>query len=254
MMDENIKKVLRPFFYWIEARYYNFMEILFPSKITDAKKIPIIINNRNRITYLLQLTGSLEKRGYTNIYIIDNNSSYPPLIEYYKSCPYNVFRLDKNVGYLALWKTGIYKTFIKDYYVYTDSDVVPIDECPDDFMEFFLKTIKKYKSVEKVGFSMKIDDLPDSFSKKDKVIEWEKKFYEKKLDEHLYLAPIDTTFALYRPFMNKDVIHCHQTFRTAYPYSARHLPWYTDDLNLSEEDEYYNKNSFTQTHWTKLNK
>lgn len=253
-MNENIKKVLRPLFYWIEARYYNFMSLLFRTKINDSKKIPIIINNRNRITFLLELIKNLEKRGYFNIYIIDNNSSYPPLLEYYKNCPYHVFRLDKNVGYLALWKTDIYKTFIKDYYVYTDSDVVPIDECPDDFMEFFLTTIKKYKSVEKVGFSLKIDDLPDSFSKKNKVIEWEQCFYEKKVDELLYLAPIDTTFALYRPFMNKDVNHSHQTFRTAYPYSARHLPWYIDSSNLTDEENYYIENATTSTHWTVLNK
>lgn len=252
-MNENIKIVLRPFFYWIEARYYNFMGLLFPSKITDTKKIPIIINNRNRITYLLELIKNLEKRGYSNIYIIDNYSSYPPLLEYYKVCPYPIFRLDKNLGYLALWRTDIYRKFIKDYYVYTDSDVVPIDECPDDFMELFLTTMKKYKSVEKVGFSLKIDDLPDSFSKKAKVLEWEKRFYENILDNLLYKAPIDTTFALYRPFINKDVTHAHLTFRTVYPYMARHLPWYVDDSNLNEEEEYYCKSCTTQTHWTKLN-
>ena len=254
MVNENIKKVLRPLFYWIEARYYNFMGFLFRSKISDSKKIPIIINNRNRITFLLELIKNLEKRGYFNIYIIDNNSSYLPLLEYYKNCPYHVYRLDKNVGYLALWKTDIYKTFIKDFYVYTDSDVVPIDECPDDFMDFFLTTIKKYKSVEKVGFSLKIDDLPDSFSKRNKVIEWEQRFYEKKVDELLYLAPIDTTFALYRPFINKEEKYSHQTFRTAFPYSARHLPWYIDSSNLTEEENYYIENATTSTHWTLLNK
>lgn len=237
----------------MEAKYYYMLGLLHPSKIKDPKKIPIIINNRNRITYLLKLIQSLEKRGYLNIHIIDNNSDYPPLLDYYKICPYPVYRLDSNVGYMALWKTDIYKKFIKDYYVYTDSDVVPVDECPDNFMEFFLDTIKKYINAEKVGFSLKIDDLPDSFLNKEKVIEWEKHFYEKRKDELLYLAPIDTTFALYRPFIKKDIIHTHVTFRTAFPYTMRHLPWYVDDQNLSKEDDYYIKNSTTQTHWTKLN-
>jgi hypothetical protein len=252
-MNENIKKMLRPIFWWIESHYYFFLGLLFPSEIKDAKQIPIIINNRNRITFLIQLIESLEKRGYRNIYIIDNNSSYPPLLEYYKLCPYHVFRLNRNVGYQSLWKTDIYKRFIKDYYVYTDSDVVPIDECPDNFMDFFLETLKKFKFVEKVGFSLKIDDLPDCFTNKNSVIEWESQFYVKKVNELLYLAPIDTTFALYRPFIKKEVRRSHQIFRTAYPYSARHMPWYVDSSNPEEEEKYYNENTSTSTHWTILN-
>jgi hypothetical protein len=253
-MIDILKRILRPFSYRIEARYYNLMGLLFPSKISDSKKIPIIINNRNRITFLLELIEALKKRGYFNIYIIDNNSSYPPLLEYYKTCPYPIFRLDKNVGYMALWKTDIYKFFIKDYYVYTDSDVVPIEECPDDFMEFFIQTLKMNINAEKVGFSLKIDDLPNSFLEKEKVIEWEKKYYEIKAGDMLYEATIDTTFALYRPFMKKEVTHIHLSYRTAFPYSARHLPWYIDSLNLSEEEKYYKQNASTLTHWTKLNK
>ena len=37
----------------------------------DIKNIPIIINNRNRLTYMLQLIDWLKKNGYSNIYIID---------------------------------------------------------------------------------------------------------------------------------------------------------------------------------------
>ena len=57
----------------------------------DYKDIPIVINNYNRITTLLQLINGLESRGYRNIYIIDNKSTYPPLLEYYKNCPYTVY-------------------------------------------------------------------------------------------------------------------------------------------------------------------
>jgi hypothetical protein len=55
-----------------------------------------------------------------------------------------------------------------------------------------------------------------------------------------YKAPIDTTFAMYRPGLG------HQngnSLRSAPPYTARHLPWYQDFANLSEEDEYYVKHS-----------
>lgn len=250
-MNENIKKVLRPVYYWTESRFNYFMGLLFPSKIKDFKKIPIIINNRNRLTFLLQLIKSLEVRGYYNIYIIDNNSSYTPLLEYYKKCPYHIFRLDSNVGHLALWKTKIYKRFINDFYVYTDPDVVPVEECPDDFLLFFVESLKKHKFAQKVGFSLKIDDLPDSFSKKKEVIKWERRYFETKADDQLYLAQVDTTFALYRPWANNGANYCVQTFRTAYPYSARHMPWYINSSNLPEEEQYYLEHSETSTHWTK---
>jgi len=253
-MNENIRKVLRHIYYRTRGLIKYILGWLFPSKIKDYKQIPIIINNRNRITSLIQLIKYLEKRGYKNIYIIDNNSSYPPLLEYYKKCPYHIYRLSKNIGYLALWKTDIYKKFIKDYYVYTDSDVVPIDECPEDFMNVFLQILKKYIFAEKVGFSLKIDDLPDSFSNKDAVIKWEDQFYRKKINKLMYFAPIDTTFALYRPFIKKDVKHSYETYRTAYPFTARHLPWYIDSSNLNEEEQYYNDHSTTSTHWTERNK
>jgi hypothetical protein len=251
MMDENLKKVLRPMYYWTESRLNFILGFLFPSRIKDYKRIPIIINNRNRLTFLLQLLNNLEIRGYSNIYIIDNNSSYPPLLEYYKKCQYHIFRLDSNVGHLALWKTKIYKRFIKDFYVYTDPDVVPIEECPNDFLSFFMDTLKKYRFVQKVGFSLKIDDLPDYFSKKEEVIKWERHFFETKADDKLYLAHVDTTFALYRPWAWNGANYYHQTFRTAHPYSARHMPWYVDSSNLTEEEHYYIEHSETSTHWTK---
>ena len=250
-MVEFFKKILRPVYYRSLTLLYYLKGSLFPSKITDYKQIPIIINNRNRITFLLQLISSLEKKGYSNIFIIDNNSTFPTLLEYYAKCPYHVFRLKQNAGHLALWKTDIYKKFINDYYVYTDPDVVPIDECPDDFLSFFKDTLEKYKFAQKVGFSLKIDDLPDCYSKKDEVINWEKQYFETKVEDHLYLAQVDTTFALYRPWANNGANYCVQTFRTAYPYSVRHMPWYINSSNLPEEEQYYIEHSETSTHWTK---
>ena len=64
---------------FIRSRYFWLRERLQPSKIEDARQIPIIINSFNRLTTLKQLISSLEQRGLTNIYILDNNSTYPPL-------------------------------------------------------------------------------------------------------------------------------------------------------------------------------
>ena len=254
-LPETVKKVIRPVYYKVlywQIRLRNF-SYLFQGKkprLQDPKKIPIIINNRNRVSTLKLLIEALERRGYYNIYIIDNNSTYPPLLEYYENCKYPVFRLNQNIGHLAIWKTDIYRQFVSDYYVYTDSDVVPIEECPDDFMDVFLTALRADKKLQKVGFSLKIDDLPDTFKDKNKVIEWEKKFFERKASPMFYRASVDTTFALYRPGMKGGASYL-KMYRSDYPYQARHLPWYIDSKNLSEEEAFYISSASTSTHWTK---
>lgn len=96
---------------------------IFGSKKINYKDIPIIINNYNRLEMLTKLIHSLENKGYHNLYIIDNQSTYPPLLEYYTRLPYPVYMLNKNVGHLSLWETGIFKQFKDSYYAYTDSDL-----------------------------------------------------------------------------------------------------------------------------------
>jgi len=242
-------------YYRVIASFSYLLELIRPSQISDYKQIPIIINNFNRLDSMKKLIESLEQRGYTNIFIIDNLSTYPPLLEYYKTCRYTVFRLDQNIGMTALWTSGIYRRFRHDFFVYTDSDIVPLEECPDDFLLFFLKTLKKYKLAQKVGFSLRIDDLPDHYAMKEDVIFWEKQFFYRKRDEFLFWAPIDTTFALYRPRgKRKHANYDIEMYRTAFPYMARHVPWYIDSKNPDEENRYYISQTLIKTTWSKKGK
>lgn len=237
---------------WYKYRWivHRCLEWMFGKRIKDYKDVPIIINNYNQLTYLKSLLDALEKRGYTNIHILDNASSYPPLIEFYAQCRYPVYKLAKNIGYKALWETDIFKKFRRSYYVYTDPDVVPIDECPPNFIEYFFDLLGKYKKAQKVGFSLKTDDLPDCFHSKEKVINWEQKILRKTVGENVYDAPIDTTFALYRPFSSGEANFVELNLRTGFPYQARHLPWYSDSDNLTDEQKYYISKCKTITHWS----
>lgn len=217
----------------------------------NLKNIPVIINNFNRLTTLKKLIHSLEIRGYYNIKIIDNNSTYPPLIEYYKTVDYKVYRLNKNIGFKALWKTRVFYLHMFDYFCYTDSDLEIIEECPDDFMKVFYKYLKYNPDVHKIGFSLKIEDLPNHYNKKDEVIEWESKFKKNRVDGNFYIAPIDTTFALYRPFSRKGKRDgSMKMIRTGFPYEMRHLPWYVNSNDLSQEEIYYLNSVKQPTHWT----
>lgn len=223
---------------------------LFGKVINNPYDIPIIINNYNRLTYLKRLIDSLTARGYHNIYIIDNDSTYPPLLDYYKECPYKVFRLDKNIGYLAIWKTDIYKQFWKSYYVYTDSDMEIDEGCPDSFMQKFIYILEKYPWSQKAGFGLRIDDLPDWYHNKESVILHESRFWEDEIEDGIYQAEIDTTFALYRPFSGGKADRYQKTYRTGFPYVIKHLPWYADSSSLSSEDEFYINTITQSTHWS----
>lgn len=229
--------------------------------LISYKEVPIIINNFNRLDCLKKLLSRLKLDGYKNIYIIDNNSTYPPLLEFYDQIPYTIFRLKKNYGYLSLWKSGLFKKFRREYFVYTDPDVVPIKEAPDNYVEVFYKIMKKYRNAVKVGFSLKIDDLPDCYISKKKVIENEKIFYKYEIEKNVYSAPIDTTFALYRPYTNGKLTCSaikvgplclkNVNIRVGFPFMARHIPWYQNSTELSSEDIYYKNHLEKSTHWSK---
>lgn len=214
-------------------------------------QVPVIINNRNRFDYLKQLIEWLKKSGYSNIIVLDNASNYEPLLNYYKVADVKVIRLTENFGHLALWKSGVYKQFYDNYYVYTDPDLMPVEECPPDFMKHFFDLLRKYRDVEKVGFGLKIDDLPNHYEKKQEVIDWEKKFWLHTREPHVYEAAIDTTFALYRPYTN-GAIWVQSALRTGAPFVMRHLPWYENSTDLSPESRFYKENiKKGASHWIK---
>lgn len=234
--------------------FRRFRYALFGKKVIDLKQVPIIINNYNRLYYLKLLIESLESRGYYNIHILDNLSTYPPLLEYYKTCKYNVIRLSENLGYCAIWRSKVYDQFKHNYYVYTDSDMQIDPNCPDDFMEKFMRIMNRKFYAQKVGFSLRIDDLPDTFANKNKVIEWEKKYWANEEIPGAYRANIDTTFALYRPYCFGAASNVKLMYRTDFPYVIKHLPWYIDSSNLTEEESFYVRSLKKSTHWSIQNR
>ncbi len=217
-----------------------------------ASDVPVIINNRNRLSTLKKLVTSLERAGSQEIYIIDNQSTYEPLLAYYQHSPHKVIRLLENVGYLSFWELGICEQFKKRNYIYTDPDVVPAPDCPLDFIELFSEGLARYKDVQKVGFSLKIDDLPDCYAGKAAVLKHEGGCWINQRSKLFYNAPIDTTFALYRPGARGG--HWIPALRSAPPYSALHLPWYVDSKNLDEEEIYYRKTANEDASWTHIEK
>lgn len=240
----------------IRGYYYYLAEQMFPSKIKDAHQIPIIINNFNRLSMLQRLIKSLRTRGYNKIVILDNCSSYQPLLEWYKTCEIEIVHLPKNYGFRALWKHKPSRNrFCNDYYIYTDPDMELDENCPNDLIERMFDILKnKRQRAFKIGPSLRIDNLPLHYCHREQVISFESKYYTKteKIDDLLlYRAPIDTTFALYRPRIGLSRSSSLESYRMASPYSILHLPWYQDSMNLDEEELYY-KNACTKNNNTSM--
>src|SRR5216684_1895628 len=127
------------------------------------KKIPIFIVNFNRFKTVKDLVESLLKRNYENIVIIDNASEYPPLLEWYNNCPVTVARLNVNVHSGVLNELQEFKPITTTgLYVYTDGDILPVEEAPTDFIDHMVELVKEY-NIPKLGLSLKIDDLPDHY-------------------------------------------------------------------------------------------
>ncbi len=214
------------------------------------RDVPIFINARDRLGVMKKLIGWLLNAGYRKLIILDNNSTYPPLLEYYSALERDsrlkIIRLGKNLGYKALWLSGVLETLkIATPYVYTDPDILPIEACPKDFIKRLIKILDSNHEIRKVGLGLVYNDI--TFFDRERIQNFETNFYDNtRIGDNLYSAQVDTTFALY-----SNVRHYSLRFslRTTGDLQAYHLPWYFDYDKLPADEKYYlehaDKNSVT---------
>jgi len=193
----------------------------------------------------MQLVYKLHSMGYDNLIIIDNQSTDLITPLFLKNCGYKYWVANKNYGHNVIWDLDILDKFgYKDsYYVYTDCDVIPHDDCPSDFMEVFYNILITFSNIDKVGFGLEYKNLPNHYKRKKDVETWEMQYWissnvDLKLQVPFYKAAIDTTFALYAPEKSK---HSLNAIRTGNPYVAKHLPWYENSSKPYFELENYRK-------------
>jgi hypothetical protein len=218
----------------------------------DLKTIPIIIINFNQLENLKKLIDFLQENEFKNIIIIDNKSTYLPLLEFYKNMKPNIklHVLTENYGHRVFWKQEqLRKLYGKGFYVITDADVVPKNDCPQDFMVHFKNILDNNKQLSKVGFSLDLDSIPSENLNKDKIIKWESKFWQDSSIPGCFDSPIDTTFALYRPVNQYNSNFFYNSVRTKPPYSAIHFGWIIDSKKPSSEQIYYNQTANSSFSW-----
>lgn len=200
--------------------------------------IPAFIICRDRYTCTVNLVKWLESCGIEDIYLVDNDSTYEPLLQFYEETPHTVLKTGRNGGHLAPWYDGYVGQYASSkYYIVSDPDVIPIEECPLNIFDYYMSIFEKYSNIKRIGPALRIDDIPDHYSLKHAVLHQESENWQYPCPEPgIYLAPIDTTLALHRPGVGHGLDNCA---RTSYPYLARHTPWYVDSSNLTEEEIHY---------------
>ncbi len=240
--------------------------------------IPLFVIVKDRIKVLEQAMESWLAliKSPIEIILLDQESTYPGMIEWLeekKKEGIRVFHL-KNTEPVHGNKFPLIGGPIRQvcgemdvpYYVLTDPDIM-FESIDGNILEFYTYFLKTHPGYEAIGPMLVIDDIPDYYPFKDEVIKRHTPFwqatglysvigrpqlikYKKKIIQY-QISPIDTTFALRRP-VGKRIDYTPNAVRTRNPYTAKHLDWYIDPNNLSEDQQYYIDTSLTHkgiSHW-----
>lgn len=205
------------------------------------EKIKAFIVNRNLLTPLKNTVEFLLKESRVEIVIFDQQSTYPPLLEYYNQCGLSVVYSKENGGPHSVWGTQLRPHFNSNYFIVADSDCL-YDDVPSDWLDKMLDVLNN-TSVFKVGFSLDIFDLPNT-EVANQAVEWEKKYWTKREDLG-WDAHVDTTFALYRPHSGFS----YDALRLDKPYCVKHSPWYLTRESVTDEWKYYLETASSVSTW-----
>lgn len=207
------------------------------TELVGRADIPVIIICRDMLGDLRRLVRWLEAAGHQRIILLDNASTYPPLLEYLAAAPHEVIRLASNLGHQSPWLSGLVdRVGRRRPFAVSDPDVLPGDSCPHDAVEHFQELLLKFPEFDKAGFGLRIDDLPEHYPHRESVRRWERPYWANEIATGVFTAHIDTTFAACRPGTLYKVT---EALRTGPPYVARHLPWYRDPAQPDAETAYF---------------
>jgi hypothetical protein len=215
-------------------------------------KVPVFIISFNRLHCLQQLVAWLESAELAEPIIIDNGSSYPPLLEWFEQMRNTIAIRDfkDNYGPYRIWEQRLFAphtTPDQPFYVVTDPDVIPIPECPKDAIPRLIDTCNALRSP-KVGLSLRLETIPETLPTGQEIRAWETTLQSQGIGPSgavgarplpaCYGSLLDTTFQVNH---RDDVPLSYGSpgIRLAHPYQADHLGWNLDPERLSEEEKFY---------------
>lgn len=202
-------------------------------------KIPVIINNFNLLTWpKAMLAKVLTYNDVGDVIIIDNGSTYEPLLDWYGTFPCEILKYP-NLGNQAPWLIDLLNSRFKDqYYVVTDSDL-GIESTPPDTLQYLLSKEQELK-LGKIGLALDWAAVPPTGVCYNHCHTYEKnRFLKSRVVSDIHVDTVlDTTFALYSQRHYTVGGGCAE-----FPYIARHYMWEMNNDQLAENEElmyYYN--------------
>ena len=218
---------------------------------------PIELTNMNRFSTCKKMVDDLFKlNGNSRITIIDNASTYPPLLNWYDEIKndVNVIRNQINEGPWAFFYGGTFSNIEDEVYIYSDADLELNPNMPYNWQEIMLDYIKKYD--RKASLALRIDDIPDTYEFKKNIIDHQSVCWYESGEPNVYRAITDMTFSMDM----KSNGHRYDSVRLGGDFMCRHIPWYIDFNNISEDEAYYLQNinrgydqaMYTSLHYDKL--
>lgn len=218
----------------------------------------IFVMNWNWLTSTKNQVEYLTTCGH-EVIIVDNCSTYKPLLDWYASNPCKVISTEGvtlNTYNRFVWEMDLHNIHTKEnYYAVTDSDL-GVEQIPKDFAQVLIGDIERNPGIIKSGFSLETNDLPNT-TYANRYREGEARNFSNQDKHGFYDIPVDTTFAVYSkercenlhklwrsatcevPDSFLDNRYFYRSHRSPRPYTAKHLPWYMDINNLTEEQLYH---------------
>ena len=196
-------------------------------------KVPVIINNRNLLTWPKAMVRDLSKwKWIGDIYIVDNGSTYEPLLEWYATKPCEVISLGVNAGHQAPWLCGLVQKLGEPYYAVTDPDL-DLSKTSKQTIVRCIEWLQEFPFVGKVGLSLRWDDVSPRSSYYTHVNTYEA---QRQKSSRIVKAAkvdvaIDTTFAVYN---RQDYFIGGVSLLE----SARHIPWYYSEKERKADKEF----------------
>lgn len=216
-------------------------------------RVPLIIPAFNNPFYIKNFYFQIALLDCFEVYIFDNGSSYEPLLEFYDEIKgeVEIVKFDVNLGPRIFFLSDHIYQRLPQYFCVSDPDLQLNPELPSSFLCDLIDLTDRCE-VGKAGFALDISERELMTPKKfrhasgwkhvweSEAEHWQHQVSGDPIGEPLYLADLDTTFALYnKRFFNRS--SPFDAIRVGGRYTAKHLPWYlTCDVPAVEREVYAN--------------
>lgn len=228
-------------------------------------RIPIFVFTCDRIGVLRDSLASYRRIEPEPIIVLhDNNSTYPPMLEYLRELEREgvevvrtgtPIRVADDLNQISATVSDWFSRYDAPYYVVTDPDVA-IEDGHSDILDAYGFLLEQFSDATVVGPMLRIDDIPDYYPLKFVAAgRHYYQFWHKTPEEIAWRgrvikyqhATIDTTFGLYRKHFT---FRRHtQGLRVYAPYWARHLDWYIDPAKMTDDQHWYMQHASGVSHW-----